>query len=120
MNHDITVGRQLKNRRRDIVSRGPVVERFGSGRGATAIGNAIDMAQLDASMAAMQDDMSAMQTSEDTVVSMVSNLGKAQQYGQKNVKGRTQVQEVPSYVTRGGILKPFADRQTFQDTRGQN
>ena len=120
MNHDITVGRQLKNRRRNIASGAPVMERFTSGEGATAAGNAADMARMSASTATMQADMNAMQVSEDAVVNMVSSLGRAQQYGQKNVKGRSQIQEVPSYVTRGGILKPFDDRQAFQDTRGQN
>ena len=58
-----------------------------------------------------------MEHADKNMSSVAANLGQIQQYGNKNVRGTAQIQQVPGYVTNAGIMKMFTDKQAFEDTK---
>ena len=125
MNNDLLEGRMLRKSKRDTIHKSSNaltrMEGFnGTGTGSVSEENAEDIADVAENSAALKNDIRKMKQADASVSSVLGNLGKMQQYGNKNVKGMTQAQEVPGYVTNAGIMKLFVDRQAFEDTRGKN
>ena len=125
MDNDLAEGRLLRKNKRNTICQGSNAVRLLEGFSVDAPSNvdatnAEDITDMEANSASLNQSIRKMQHADKNMSSVAANLGEIQQYGNKNIRGTAQIQQVPGYVTNAGIMKMFVDKQAFEDTKGQN
>ena len=121
MNNDILEGRKLRKNKRNLIRNSyNTVKRLEGFNGDVPSQitnkNLEDITAMEDNSDALNQSIRKMNRVNKTVTGVVSNLEEIQEYGNKMVRGDST--ETPSYVTNAGIMKRFADSQSFNDTKG--